>query len=98
MTPMRLRMVALISSVIIVLATLVVVTILPNFWPQIFGFAGPTVTALLVLARLEEYHAAVNSKMDRLLITTAAASRAEGILHEQETNRRDVALRTPALP
>lgn len=84
MTAVRMRIAALIASMIIAFAALVVVAMNPEFWSEILGFAGPTVTALMVLARLEEYHAAVNSRMERLLALTATASRTEGILYERE--------------
>jgi hypothetical protein len=77
------RIAAIFTAVVIVLASLYIVAINPTGWSDILAFSTPTVMALLVLGKLESYHQAVNSKMDKLLELTAKASRAEGVLEER---------------
>lgn len=51
---------------------LVVITILT--------FLGPIITMLLVLVKVQDYHVAVNSKMDAYMRVANKAAKAEGVL------------------
>lgn len=85
---MVIRVVALCGLVVVTVGGMVAATLHPETWPQVVAFTAPTVTTLLVLVKIQDYHLLVNSRMDDLLRLTAKASRAEGALDAETEKRR----------
>lgn len=77
---MEIRYVALISIVVILTVGLIAATLNPDRWSEILQFTGPTITALIVLVKVQDYHMVVNSRMDELLNVTRSAAKAEGVI------------------
>lgn len=75
---MGIRIFAIAAVTVIIIASLAAATLKPDSWPQVMQIALPTITALLVLVKVQDYHLVVNSRMDELLKATDRAGRAEG--------------------
>lgn len=74
-----------IAVVVVACITVVGVVIRPEAASLILTFSGVVATALLaILKQVGEYHDAVNSKMDKMMILVARAAKAEGITEERE--------------
>lgn len=80
----NIKVFAISAIVIILVVGLVAGSLHPESWADIATFTMPTLTILFTLIKVQDYHIAVNSKMDDLLDLTRRSAKAEGKLEGQQ--------------